>query len=647
MIDLTQPINSQIIVQAISNARPEGVKGILETVEVQVPEFDSGCWFVGDAGEEKWPNYFNRILPYTFGKAFGDVMFGAHFVIFKLTDGGYLSLLAMPSAKTISCFSVAEGNRLMLNVATLGTAELSGDVPILCSTCDANPYDAFRECWTKAVTHLGTTKFRHEKAYAELFEYLGWCSWEQYHRDIDEIILISAMKALEESPLPIRWFLVDDGHEELNDRGLRSFAPSSEKLPNGWETLKALRSDDGIRWLGLWHHTSGYWGGLSEDNDFGELDEHLTKLPSGTYLNKPTADSADAFYDAYIGSAREYGFDFVKIDDQSHTTEFYRDTENAAEATTFSMQALQRAVSKHDLPLINCMAHNSICIFNTLHSNVTRCSIDYFFGKLSSAKSHIWQSYQNMIWFGHTVWGDHDMFHSSDPHCGRLMAISKAMSGAPVYMSDAPEDLVDDFITPLCFNDGKLLRPLAPAIPLPESLWIDPMQEEKPYRVIAPLSYGAVAIVNYNLVDKDESTIRGYVHAEDYCDAGHMIQPYAGKWDMPPEGLFLYDWHKQTGQIMDGSYEFELTNFDDRLLYLIPIVNGWAVVGPTDKYLAPAAIASVDAAPGCLSVMLKESVSFAFFAPNTPTCTSGTISQVGNLYVCTPDKGTLSLTISC
>jgi hypothetical protein len=184
------------------------------------------------------------------------------------------------------------------------------------------------------------------------------------------------------------------------------------------------------------------------------------------------------------------------------------------------------------------------------------------------------------------------MFHSSHEGVGRIMAVSKAMSGAPVYLSDPPEAFVADFIRPLCYADGELLRPLAPAAPLPDSVFIDPLREEKPYRVAAPLAGGSAAVVVYNLFGKGSAsaTLQASVTAADYANAGGMTQPFKGKRQLPAEGLVVYDWQTGKAQKLGDAYTFELAGFADRLVHLCPIRNGWAVVGRTDKYLSPSAV---------------------------------------------------------
>jgi hypothetical protein len=39
------------------------------------------------------------------------------------------------------------------------------------------------------------------------------------------------------------------------------------------------------------------------------------------------------------------------------------------------------------------------------------------------------------------------------------MAAEKALSGGPVYLSDGPKECNMPAIAPLCYQDGRLLRP--------------------------------------------------------------------------------------------------------------------------------------------------------------------------------------------
>jgi hypothetical protein len=586
--------------------------GILKQYVIRLPHFEVATHYAAFQRHNLprkpasvWPDGTNRVQPLPV-RDFQNLRAGGMFLLLKLEATGYLAVLPVTGARTIAWFS-SSGPELLLNLGTLGTGAVHGDLPLVAWARSASPYDAARQAWETAIHHPlvgNTTRMRAEKSYPKAFRYLGWCSWEEYKGSINEQILVDAMDAIEESGLPIRWVLVDDGHLDEQGRQLLSFRPNA-KFPHGWGPLVSRRKPDKIRWMGLWLNFNGYWNGISPKNNLGALNEHLA--PQNTAL-QPKAGSEDSFvfYDAMVGTARRAGFDFVKVDNQAKNLALYSGSPRPVASASANAKALELACAFHMDGLINCMAHGPVSLFNTRVSAVTRCSEDYQLADRARAKRHFHNSYGNMLWLGQTVWGDHDMFHSGDPVAGRMMAVSRALSGGPVYLSDNPRKCVAEHIRPLCFNDGELLRVLAPAVPLPESIFVDPFDEPKPFRAIAPLPGGAAAVVVYNLTDP-ELAISGYVEPQDYREANGLIQPRSGPWELPAESVVLYDWYEKRAQFLSQKFEFAMPKFGDRLLLLCPIQDGWAVIGRTDKYLSPAGVEILEATTSELVLKMRES----------------------------------------
>jgi len=621
--------------------------GLLEMIQLFLPEFKRGMYYSGDAHPGVvWPGGANRVQPWPFtsveelaGKDYYDrasnyerVREGM-FLLLELKDGRYLALVPICGPKTTSWLYASQRDGILLNVGTFGWGDVSCDVPLYAWAYSDDVYTACRRAWELAIRRTGWTDFRMNKEYPEIFKYLGWCSWEQYKWDISEEVLSNVAGKTEASGLPVRYMLIDDGHFIHKDKKLISFEPDKNKFPNGWEPILNLRKENKIKWIGLWYNMGGYWDTVARDNKLGEkINEHL--MPVKWYegmvpMNSP--ESAKVFYDTMLGTIKDYGFDFVKIDNQSRNICFYLGTENAVEAACHNLQALEAAADNYFDGMINCMAHSLPCAFNTRHSSVMRCSIDYKLGRVDRGKSHLLQSYSNILWLGQSLWGDHDMFHSSDPVAGQIMAISKAMSGGPVYLSDNPDDFVAEYIRPLCYEDGELLRPLAPAAPLPDSVFVAPMKEKKPFKVIAPLTNGAAAIVAYNLYHPTpQEPIEAEVTLQDYRQASGLIQPYPGKWEAPRAGLFLYDWYKRKGRKLTGSYSFKLKGFSDRLLLLCPVRYGWAVIGRLDKYLSPAAAELLWVDRDKLKVRLAETGPFGIWlSDGRPAAEDVTFEELG------------------
>jgi len=597
--------------------------GILKRYELHLPDLLCGSYFSGDHHPEvNWPDGANRIQPWIFdtlkelcseGYArrpsnYPRVREGM-FLLLKLRDGRYLAVVPIAGPLSMSWLYANEQGRLVLNFGTLGTKPISCDAPLFAWCYSNDIYAASRRAWALAITCepvAGSTYFRMNKQYPDVFRYLGWCSWEQYKWDISEDILAEGVEQIENSGLPVRYMLVDDGHLDRRDKKLRSFFPDANKFPHGWSKLLSMRKDDKIRWMGQWNTVSGYWFTVARDHRLGELIN--SNLIANNWMDglvpANSRASCELFYKAHVGAVRAYGFDFIKIDGQSRNLCWYIGGDNAVEAAVNNQLGLEEAANDYSAGMINCMAHGLPCVFNTRYSAVTRCSIDYKVGKEARGKSH-------------------DMFHSSDPAAGRIMAVSKAMSAGPVYLSDDPKKFVHEYIRPLCYQDGRLLRPIAPAAPLPDSVFLSPMRQMKPYRVIAPLKGGAAAVVVYNLYHPSpDQPLKATVGAGDYVHASCMIQPYPGKWTVPAEGLFIYDRYARTGRKLDQDYCFELRGFDDRLLHLCPITEGWAAIGRTDKFLSPAAVEIISVTPDELNLCLKESGPFALYladgAPSAP-----------------------------
>jgi macrodomain Ter protein organizer (MatP/YcbG family) len=631
-------------------------EGKIADIELKLPPFTKASYFSQDDAVA-WPAGTNRVLPWAVGddlSALSDNKTGHNpattplitrgmMATFKLASGDYLTLLPFCSNQALSTLDI-EGrtDTLSLDVYTFGTAEVSGDLPVLSWGLDKDLYRSNRLAWEHAIeTAGGATDWRMNKHYPEPFKYLGWCSWEEYKKDIDSDLMVNAAKGIEESGVPVRWYRADDGYQIEEDLQLKSFKPDPKTFPQGWDPLLAYRKEDKIKWFGLWHCFTGLWGGICKENDFGEELNNtfvpIVKNNKDALAPGKTREGAELFYDACIKSVEDEGFDFAMMDNQSAYIGNVEGEHNPVTMNSWAQQALETACKKRMNGLINCMAHNSANLFNTRHSAVTRCSIDYEVGNDAKAKSHLMQSYHNSLWLGQTVWPDHDMFHSSDKYSGQMMAVSNALSGGPIYLSDDPKNFRKDFIAPLAYEDGELLRPLAPAVPLPESLFFNVFSTPEAYRVIAPLANNCAAIAAYNLnhpnrgQKKTETTVTAEITPADYAHASGMLQPATEPWEVPAEGLVIYDWYKGTGEALTDSYKVDLKGFTDALLLLSAVENGWAVIGAANRYLSGAAVSNIKATGDKLEVEMVESLPLVVYSKTGKVTADGhEVSDLGN-----------------
>ncbi len=643
-LDLTR-LTAEPEVLVLKNASTKPTEGgLLHTVAVALPAYDSALTFGSDGKRETgiipsnrahlWlRDASNKLLnnPEIKDKAgtfSSPPTSEGVFTVFRLADGRYLAALPLIGSASIAYFDFQPGATPVMKVSSFGTAPVSGNLPLVSVAVSADLYEACNRVWTAALASglPGiTAKLRDEKTYPEYFRYLGWCTWEEYRSNISAALISKSIDKIRASRLPIRWVLADEGtqwHTAANEKdrmskgALKSFAPRPDHFPQGLGAVTALKNPADIKWMGIWHHQGGFYRGIDPAAiaDSPEAQRHFGRQPNRQLKPLPDYESQAYFFNRLFQSTREAGFDFVKVDFQGPNFQGYVGGTNAAEAHINTNRALEDHTRTHNLGLIHCFAQDIICALSASHANVIRVSQDYRSGKLTPARIQTYQCYNNKLWLGQVFWGDHDMFHSNDDIANRLMAVSKAMSGAPVYVSDAPEHFVPSVITPLCYADGEIIRPLAPALPLPESFFNDPINKKDLYRVIAPLPNGAASIVCYNLHDRDDkATVTGQITADDYRRASAMIQPYPGLWALPAEGLIAYSHFEGTIHSLEKPLPVSLTGFSDRLVHLLPVRNGWALIGQTDKFLAPATVLDPVFTADSASFRIREAGTFALY----------------------------------
>ncbi|QBN20493.1 Sip1-related alpha-galactosidase [Flavobacterium nackdongense] len=633
-------------------------KGVLNTYTVILPEYESVV-YISTIGRDKILDGMNRVFSWAAkdlktivsqdfkpdSKAGGDPSRNGLLALFKLKNNEYLLLQGVASPKAMSYLVIADDGKLSIDLATFGVDTVSGDIPLITYARGANVYEVFQQAWKNAINTKalkGRTAMRHEKEYPEIFKYLGWCSWEQYRTKVTSDLMVDAMQKIEKSPLPIRWVLIDNGHEHtyksaegMNSSRLLSFKANPETFPQGFKPMMEAKTSK-IKWTGIWHTMNAHWQGFHPEHEVRELDPYMVKISKNGGLDvlMPKGDSVSSkmFYNTLIGSAKKEGFDFVKIDNQNRQLAFYQGMSNPVEIVSQHAQSLECAALELSDGLMNCFCLDLLSLMNTKYSATSRVSVDYLLNNEAKAKSHLLQSYQNTLWMGQAVWPDHDMFHSSDKFCGRMMAVSKAMSGAPIYLSDAPVDFQDKLVLPLCYSDGELLRPLAPAIPLPESVMLSALTSPQAYRVVAPLQHGAAAFVAYNLMHPSPTgNVTSAFTTKDYEAAGEFIQPKAESWKAPKEGLVYYDWYEQKGGKLENEYKFDLIGFSDKLIQLSPIKKGWSVIGNSNKYLSANAIKSIEYSNKKLKIVMIESGELVVYNPSPISCSvAQKIDYLGN-----------------
>lgn len=633
------------IIEKDVNLTPDN-NGVVLTREVALPAFEQGAYYrpfsggvaVGNRVEaiafDSLDDLQNYQPPETL-KQHKSVQQG-QFILLQINDGQYLSIIPMLSSEVSSEFYMQK-SELLLKSSTFGTESVAGDVPLLIWAYGDSPYSATNAAW-KLVIDSGfvAADWRSNKEFpVEPYGYLGWCSWEFYKTRISEKILVDAVHTLEESDAPFRWLMVDNGYLTQKKSQIVSFTPDVKKFPNGWEALTSLKHPDRIKWMGVWRNMLGFMGAISPEHTMTDLTPHLIpSVSKKTMLPKDNAEGAKAFYEKMVKDSKDSGFDFTKVDFQSRMPDYYKGTANAVRASRLNNEALEAATRKYGMPLLNCIAQPNINSFQTKYSAVTRSSPDYNQSDKDKNKANTYQSFANHLWMSQTVWGDLDMFHTHDERDVVPMAIARAISGGPVYISDEPSKIVAEVLTPFAYEDGLLLRTQAPATLLPESFFIDPFRDAEVFRVIAPLEDHTAAIALFNFSEVG-TPLKASFTANDYPYAGELLQPSDGPWAQPAEGLLVYDRDAQTVSPLADGFSTEVDDFGAKLFLLYPKTQGWAVIGRTDKYLPSAAVKVKSVSKDKVVFTLHESGPLAIWSDQgAPKLKGATFKSIGeNLYL--------------
>ena len=81
-----------------------------------------------------------------------------------------------------------------------------------------NPYELLEKCTKVGLDLLGTGyRTRKERRYPELFEYLGWCSWDAFEIRVDEESLWKKCQEFKDKGIPVKWAIIDDMWAEVHE----------------------------------------------------------------------------------------------------------------------------------------------------------------------------------------------------------------------------------------------------------------------------------------------------------------------------------------------------------------------------------------------------------------------------------------------
>ncbi len=459
--------------------------------------------------------------------------------------------------------------------------ECDNTVALVCGF-GADPYALVPEVTDSALRIMGKKgKLRNQRRYPEIFEYLGWCSWDAFHMDVTHDDLLKKAAEFREKDIPVRWFILDDmwgdvpaiNRETMHSRELRSFEAAPERFPKGLKAcIQDLKNKYGMV-SGIWHPTTGYWNGIEPNSPLAK--EHkadLIRTLNNRLVHSPELLPAFNYYNAQHSFYRDCGAEFVKVDNQGFIDKHYKNIISIGEAAKNLHNAVEASVGANfDGAMINCMCMPSENFWNRPSSSICRFSGDFQPEDRLWFIKHLLQCSYNSLFQGCVYYGDWDMWWSDDAQA-KKNAVLRAMSGGPVYMSDELDRSVKETIMPIVYSDGRIIRLNYAALPTPDCLTEDSEINGRPFKVFNRVgNYGILAAFD---LDRKEATVSGTVSPGDMELYGDYV---------------CYDWFEK--KILKPEHTIKLKNYDDFKLYIyIPSAEDRAFIGLTDKYMSPATL---------------------------------------------------------
>ncbi|KAL1554843.1 putative galactinol--sucrose galactosyltransferase 6 [Salvia divinorum] len=315
--------------------------------------------------------------------------------------------------------------------------------------CGTDPFATIEDAIKAVKLHLGTLRLRHEKKLPRIVDCFGWCTWDAFYQEVTQEGVEAGLESLKAGGTPPKFVIIDDGWQSVGSDKMED-----EKEEQGLLRLTGIKENDkfkkkedpsmgiknivniakekhGLKYVYVWHAITGYWGGVrpevEEMKGYGSAIQY-PKLSKGVLANEPGWKT-----DAIALNFPNNGY-------------------------------------------IACMSHNLESLYCSKQTGIVRASDDFYPRDPVSHTIHIAVVAYNSVFLGEIMLPDWDMFHSLHP-AAEYHGSARAISGGPVYVSDAPGKHNFELLRKLVLPDGSILRPRLPGRPTKDCLFSDPSRD--------------------------------------------------------------------------------------------------------------------------------------------------------------------------
>ncbi|KAG8064290.1 hypothetical protein GUJ93_ZPchr0004g39125 [Zizania palustris] len=440
-------------------------------------------------------------------------------------DDAYVVFLPLVEGSFRASLQGGGGDELELCVESgdADTCSASFDRALFVGAAEADPFAAITGAFAAAKSCLKTFQLRSEKKLPGIVDYFGWCTWDAFYQDVTQSGVEAGLRSLTAGGAPPKFVIIDDGWQSVgtdqhNPADAADAADAKDKPPRlarltgikennkfqddndpaaGIRTVvRAAKEKYGLKYVYVWHAITGYWGGVRPGVSGMEgyhSNMQFPKISPGVVENEPGMKTdvltvqglglvhpraVYRFYNelhAYLAAA---GVDGVKVDVQCILETLGAGHGGRVQLTRQFHQALDASIAKNfpDNGIIACMSHNTDALYCSKQTAVVRASDDFYPRDPVSHTIHIASVAYNSVFLGEFMLPDWDMFHSLHP-AGDYHGSARAISGGPVYVSDAPGKHNFELLKKMVLPDGSVLRARLPGRPTKDCLFTDPTRD--------------------------------------------------------------------------------------------------------------------------------------------------------------------------
>ncbi len=323
------------------------------------------------------------------------------------------------------------------------------------------------------------TTFRKNKELPGFFNYLGWCSWNAFYKDITEDKVKAKLAEFKAKKVPLKWIVLDDGWQKFSsDIKLTALTEDVEKFPIGLKSaIKNIKSEYGIEKVGIWHSLACYWNGIEKNSKAYDCLAPYLVEHNGLLLPSLEKESNTSFWKYYYEWMCMQGIDFVKVDNQSESFYQYHGIGPTSEVNKKVHDLIEENILKYfDNAAINCMGMRLIDMWHRKNTALNRNSDDFYPDKENGFITHAICNAYNSLYHAPFFFQDWDMWWTNhrDNYKNQLL---RAISGSPVYISDKINETNKSLLDSLMNEDGFLFKCDGIALPSEDCLFSDPRKK--------------------------------------------------------------------------------------------------------------------------------------------------------------------------